>query len=101
MKFESKRQKVAGVPHFLFRMFSYAMFCFLLIILSIAIGVVGYHFIGGVNFIDSFHMSCMILTGMGPVVEMKTAAAKTFSSSSCMEQIRHSELGYNCFILTI
>jgi hypothetical protein len=80
MKLESKKQKVVGIPHFLYRMFRYAMFCFLLILFSIGIGVAGYHFIGGVNFIDSFHMSCMILTGMGPVVEMKTVAAKTFSS---------------------
>jgi hypothetical protein len=29
---------------------------------------------------DSFHMACMILTGMGPVVEMKTEQAKLFSS---------------------
>jgi hypothetical protein len=80
MKLESKRQKVAGVPHFLFRMFRYAMFCFLLVIISVGIGVVGYHYIADVNLIDSFHMSCMILTGMGPVTEMKTDAGKIFSS---------------------
>ena len=35
---------------------------------------------GGLNAIDSFHMACMILTGMGPVVEMQNNAAKLFSS---------------------
>ena len=34
----------------------------------------------GLEWIDSFHMACLILTGMGPVVEMKTTAAKLFSS---------------------
>ena len=47
---------------------------------SVLIGTVGYHLLGGISWIDSFHMACMILTGMGPVVEMKTSAAKLFSS---------------------
>jgi hypothetical protein len=36
--------------------------------------------LGHTSFIDAFHMACMILTGMGPVVEMKTTGAKLFSS---------------------
>ena len=48
--------------------------------MSVGIGEIGYYFLGGLNAIDSFHMSCMILTGMGPVAEMKTDSAKLFSS---------------------
>jgi hypothetical protein len=44
------------------------------------IGVLGYHYIGGTSWIDAFHMASLILTGMGPVIEMKTTAAKLFSS---------------------
>ena len=80
MKLENKTDKVAEIPHFLGRMFRYTLFCFLLIALSVGIGVLGYHFIGGLNAINSFHMACMILTGMGPVVEMPSNAAKLFSS---------------------
>ncbi len=80
MKLENKKQQVAGLKHFLGRMLRYLLFCFLLIVFSIVIGVLGYHFIGGLNGIDSFHMACMILTGMGPVVEMQNNAAKLFSS---------------------
>ncbi|HRG60192.1 MAG TPA: hypothetical protein PK323_14660 [Bacteroidia bacterium] len=80
MKLESKKQKVVAIPHFLGRMLRYTLFCLLLICFSIGVGVLGYYFIGGLNAIDSFHMACMILTGMGPVVEMKTNAAKLFSS---------------------
>jgi hypothetical protein len=80
MKLENKTDKVAEIPHFLSRMFRYTLFCFLLIAISVAIGVLGYHFIGGLNAIDSFHMACMILTGMGPVVEMPSNDAKLFSS---------------------
>lgn len=80
MKLENKTEKVAGIPHFLSRMLNYTMFCMLLIVFSVSIGVAGYHFLGGLNAVDSFHMASMILTGMGPVAEMKTNAAKLFSS---------------------
>jgi hypothetical protein len=44
------------------------------------LGVIGYHYVGKLNFLDSFQMSCMILTGMGPVSEMTSPGAKIFSS---------------------
>jgi hypothetical protein len=80
MKLENKTEKVVAIPHFLNRMVRYALFSLLLIVFSVGIGVLGYHFMGGLNAIDSFHMACMILTGMGPVVEMQNNAAKLFSS---------------------
>jgi hypothetical protein len=43
-------------------------------------GTVGYHHFGQLNWLDSFHMACMILTGMGPVAEMISDSAKIFSS---------------------
>jgi len=58
----------------------YALFAFVLVIISVTIGVFGYHYFGKLGWLDSFHMSCMILTGMGPVVEMETSGAKIFSS---------------------
>jgi hypothetical protein len=58
----------------------YSLVAFILVIGSVSIGVIGYHFLGHLNIIDSFHMACMILTGMGPVAEMKTDEAKFFSS---------------------
>jgi hypothetical protein len=80
MKLENRKQKVVGLPLFMVRMSKYAVFTLLLITISIGIGVVGYMTLGHTSFIDSFHMACMILTGMGPVVEMKTTGAKLFSS---------------------
>jgi len=40
----------------------------------------GYSYFGHFGLVDSFHMSCMILTGMGPVEVMRTDGAKLFSS---------------------
>ncbi|NMC99293.1 MAG: hypothetical protein GYA62_06200 [Bacteroidales bacterium] len=58
----------------------YTLFALFLIFISLMIGIIGYHFLGGIGWIDSFHMSSMILTGMGPVTEMTSKAAKIFSS---------------------
>ncbi|HNJ57910.1 MAG TPA: hypothetical protein PLH33_02660 [Chitinophagaceae bacterium] len=48
--------------------------------LSVLIGTLGYHHFGKIGWLDSFHMACMILTGMGPVIEMQSVSAKIFSS---------------------
>ena len=62
------------------RLARYALFASFLIILSISIGVIGYHYLAGLGWLDSFHMASLILTGMGPTAEMKTVGAKLFSS---------------------
>lgn len=80
MKLEQKHQKVITLPKFFIRLGKYGLFSLSLISFSLGIGVIGYHYLGHTSFVDSFHMSSMILTGMGPVVEMKSDAAKLFSS---------------------
>jgi hypothetical protein len=80
MRFEKRKEKVATLPTFIFRMGRYALFALFLIGFSTSLGTVGYHYIGELEWIDSFHMACMILTGMGPVAEMKGNSAKLFSS---------------------
>ena len=80
MKFENRKQKVTPLPHFLFRVGRYGLFAFGLVIFSVLIGIVGYRYLGSASWLDSFHMACMILTGMGPVVEMTSPTAKIFLS---------------------
>lgn len=80
MNLEHHKQQVVPVSRFIFRLLRYALFGALLIVFSLCIGTMGYHYIGSVSWIDSFHMASMILTGMGPVAEMNTSAAKLFSS---------------------
>ena len=77
---EHRKQKIAPVHVFLKRLGRYTLFAFMLIAFSVGLGTLGYHHVASLNWIDSFHMSCMILTGMGPVAEMKTDQAKLFSS---------------------
>ena len=80
MAFERKQESLLTLPQFLLRQGRYALFAATLIMLSLGIGMTGYHYLGHINWIDSYHMSSMILTGMGPVAEMKTDVAKIISS---------------------
>jgi hypothetical protein len=80
MKLEHHKQKVVPFNKFLLRLGRYALFSLMLIIFSVSIGTIGYHYFGQIGWLDSFHMACMILTGMGPVAEMNTNGAKLFSS---------------------
>jgi hypothetical protein len=47
---------------------------------SLLIGVLGYHFICDLPWVDALLNSSMILTGMGPVDPMRSEAAKIFAS---------------------
>jgi hypothetical protein len=80
MKLENRKEKVTPLPHFLFRLGRFGLFALGLILFSVLIGTIGYHYFGQISWLDSFHMACMILTGMGPVVEMTSTPSKLFSS---------------------
>ncbi|HLX91372.1 MAG TPA: hypothetical protein VKR32_06795 [Puia sp.] len=51
-----------------------------IILISLMIGIVGYHYTSDVPWLDSLHNASMILSGMGPVVDIKTVGGKWFSS---------------------
>ena len=80
MKLEHKKQNVAPFSDFLVRIGKYGLYAFILVVFSVAIGTLGYFKLGNLSLLDSFYMACMILTGMGPVVELSTQAGKLFSS---------------------
>ena len=63
------------------RVFKYTIFSICLLAFSLGIGVIGYHYIGKLEWINSIYNASMILTGMGPVDEMKTDDAKLFASA--------------------
>lgn len=80
MKFENRKQNVASFPNFLIRIGKYSLFAFILITFSVLIGTAGYQYFAKISWLESFHMACMILTGMGPVVTLQDPAAIIFSS---------------------
>jgi hypothetical protein len=52
----------------------------LLLAFSLVIGILGYHFLESLSWIDSLLNASMILGGMGPVNPLKTEAGKIFAS---------------------
>ena len=80
MNWENKRQRLAPFSTFLERLTRFGIFAIFLILISLGIGMVGYHYLANLNWIDSVYMTSMILTGMGPTIEMKSDSAKLFSS---------------------
>jgi hypothetical protein len=47
---------------------------------GLGVGILGYHYIAGLSWIDSLLNASMILGGMGPMDSLKTDAAKIFAS---------------------
>ena len=47
---------------------------------SLSLGIFGYHFIAGFDWVDSLLNASMILSGMGPVGTLPSDAAKIFAS---------------------
>lgn len=52
----------------------------LMVVLSLLLGVLGYHVLGKLGWVDSLLEASMILGGMGPVSPMQNDAVKVFAS---------------------
>ena len=79
--FEHHREPLAPIGKFVARVVkSFGLFSSLIVV-SLALGVVGYHTICGLGWVDSILNASMILTGMGPVAHLDTNAGKLFASA--------------------
>ena len=79
--FENKQQPVIPRAHFVRRVAWSVALSVAIAAAALVLGVAGFHYIADAPWIDALHNASMILGGMGPVVEMKTDAAKVFSSA--------------------
>lgn len=52
---------------------------FIVLLVSLGIGMAGYHEFAGLPWIDAFLNASMLLAGMGPVAELQTDGAKLFA----------------------
>ena len=78
--YEHRKQKLAPMSTFYQRVLKNIIIAVLILGISLLIGVVGYHYWGEAGWLDSVHNASMILSGMGPVIEIKTVSGKIFSS---------------------
>ena len=57
-----------------------ATYAFGLVFVTLVTGILGYRLIEHLAWVDAIHQSAMLLSGMGPVVDMKSGAGKLFDS---------------------
>jgi len=51
------------------------------VIIVLAIGAVGFHYVAGLDPVDSLYFECMLATGQGPPLALTTDSAKLFASA--------------------
>lgn len=78
--FERKQEKLAPVSVFVRRMAASVAMAGILIAFTLFIGIAGYHWLAGFNWVDSLLEASMILGGMGPINPLATTGAKIFAS---------------------
>ncbi len=78
--YENKRQPLAPKHVFYKRVLKNLLYTCLFLFVCLSIGIIGYHYTAQIAWLDSLHNASMILSGMGPVVEIKTDCGKWFSS---------------------
>lgn len=78
--FEHRSEPLLPRHSFLARAALYAGAASLLIGAALGCGVVGYHYLGGLPWIDALVNASMILGGMGPVDPITSHAGKLFAS---------------------
>ena len=81
MRFEHRNQPPLPVRHYLGRLLLHGSYAAAALGGSLAVGVAGYHWLGGFGWIDAILNASMILGGMGPVGELTTPAVKLFASA--------------------
>ena len=79
-RYEHRSDDLAPRSIFIRRMLGSIGMAVGLILISLGVGIVCYHFLAGLNFIDSLLEASMILGGMGPVNELHSDGAKIFAS---------------------
>lgn len=77
---EHRKQPLLPPQAFYRRVARAAAFSFGILAGSIALGVLGYHSLAGLPWIDALVDTCMLLGGMGPVSELHTTSGKLFAS---------------------
>lgn len=78
--YENKTQPLASKSKFYGRIYRTMALFFFLLLICLGIGILGYHYFGNIEWLDSLHNASMILSGMGPVADIKTVSGKWFSS---------------------
>jgi hypothetical protein len=81
VRFERRRERLISHRRFADRMLKAVGLWCMLAGVGLAIGMAGYATFEGMSLADSYVNAAMILSGMGPMGELKTTAGKVFAGS--------------------
>ena len=78
--YEHHKQPLASKKVFKQRLTRNGLIGLALLAFSLGVGMLGYHFLESLSWIDALLNASMILGGMGPVTPLQTNAGKIFAS---------------------
>ena len=78
-RFERRHEKLLPLPLFIKRLVKFFLISAGIVLASLAIGMVGYHLIERLSWVDSFLNAAMLMGGMGPVNMMHSDGGKFFA----------------------
>jgi hypothetical protein len=78
--YEHRNRPLLSRAKFAKRVARHLLLAFCIVAVGLGIGVVGYHSLAELGWIDSLLNASMILGGMGPVDPLHSSAAKIFAS---------------------
>ena len=78
--YEHRSQPLLPRRLFLGRLLWHVLVAFILLFVALGLGVLGYHVLERLSWLDSLLNASMILGGMGPVAVLQTPAGKLFAS---------------------
>jgi sterol desaturase/sphingolipid hydroxylase (fatty acid hydroxylase superfamily) len=79
LTYEHRAQRPISRHQFLRRLAEHGGYAMVLIAISLAVGMVGFHVLARLSWIDAFLNAAMLIGGMGPVDTLPTDGAKLFA----------------------
>ena len=79
-RLERKNAPLVSLPNFFLRVAGSFAIGIAITLFSLLLGTFGYWYYAESTWIDSLHNASMILSGMGPVIEIKSQGGKLFST---------------------
>ena len=81
LDFERRHEPLAPRERYHQRLLKSSLLAGGVIGVSLLIGILGYHYFGGIeSWVDCLYSASMILGGMGPVADLKSTGGKLFAS---------------------
>ncbi len=78
--YEHRKHPLLSTAGFRKRVAHHLILALLVLTAGLGVGVLGYHFLGDLGWVDALLNASMILAGMGPVDALHSTAAKIFAS---------------------